>query len=113
MFAQDTPDVEWIMQVAKLGMISLTRDKRIGKRPIELHAVYASGLRLFVLDGGSLPSSDLSRSFIHAVPSVIRFAAKHQAPFIAKVAHRTLEAKRAKPYVRLFRSHLDLQDRFR
>lgn len=40
-----TPDLDWIPIVARLGLIVVTRDRRIRTRPAELRAHWEHGLR--------------------------------------------------------------------
>jgi hypothetical protein len=40
-----TPDVEWMKTVADLGLIVITRDRRIRSRPAELRAYMELGIR--------------------------------------------------------------------
>lgn len=56
-FPQDAPDVEWLPAVAAQGLVILTRDKQIRRRPDELVAILESGARVvFVGFEGSMRS---------------------------------------------------------
>lgn len=46
---QETPDSVWIPIVGRAGLIVLTRDKKIRRRPVELQSWKEGGLRGFVL----------------------------------------------------------------
>ena len=85
-FSQDTPDEVWITQVAASGLVAVTRDKRIGRTPTELRAVFASGLQLITLVGGDVPADKLARNFVNSHPTIAKFIAKHQAPCIARLS---------------------------
>jgi hypothetical protein len=47
-FPPDTPDAVWIPDVARRGWILVTRDKRIRKRPLEVHALAHAKLSAFI-----------------------------------------------------------------
>jgi hypothetical protein len=45
MVPQGAKDPQWLPIVGKAGLVLLTRDKRIRKRPVERKALLGSGLR--------------------------------------------------------------------
>jgi len=115
MFAQDTPDEEWIGQVAENGLVAVTLDQRIARNPIQLHAVHVSGLRLITLLGGNVPAEKLALNFVNASQAIERFATQHQAPFIAKLSRPANDAALlAGGYgaLTMYRSRDDLLQRF-
>lgn len=93
-FAHDTPDEVWLETVGKRGWIALTHDRRIRYKPNERDAVVRHGVALLVIVGAA-PFADLARAFVANVPTVERFLARHQPPFIAKV-HRPSPAEIAR-----------------
>ncbi|MDT3680849.1 MAG: hypothetical protein ROY82_00035 [Truepera sp.] len=114
-FSPDTPDEEWITQVAAWGLVAITRDKRIGSTPTELHAVFAAGLRLIVIVGGSVPADELAHNFVKAHSSIQRFVAKHPAPFIAKLsrpASASVLKRGGHGELRIYKSREDLSTQF-
>jgi len=48
-----TPDAEWLPIIGKLGLVVITRDKKIRSRPAEAELVIAAGIRGFVLTSAS------------------------------------------------------------
>ena len=44
-----TPDAQWLPIVGELGLVVITRDKKIRSRPAEAELVIAAGIRGFVL----------------------------------------------------------------
>ena len=115
MFSPDTPDEVWIVEVADSGLVAVTRDLRIARNAIQLHAVHASGLRLVSLTGGSISTEMLALNFLNAVPSIERFLAKHQGPLIARLARpASVEDIRTGGHgqLRMNRSRVDLRERF-
>lgn len=63
-FRPDTPDVEWIAEVGRCGWVVVTRDQNIRRRPNELRAVRAAGLRLFALTSGNLSAAETVSAII-------------------------------------------------
>jgi hypothetical protein len=83
-FAPDTPDEAWLAEVGRRGWIALTHDSRIRYKPNERDAVIRHGVGLLVIVGKA-PFADLARGFVATLPSIERFLAGHEPPFIAKV----------------------------
>ncbi len=112
-YSQGTQDEEWIIEVANSGLVAVTRDKRIARTPAQLHAVYASGLRLIALAGGDIATDKLAINFVNAQPAVVRFVAAHQGPFIARLARPISEAdlqSGGHGALKMFRSRDDLRE---
>lgn len=85
-FRQDAHDVEWLREVGPRGWIVLTREDRIRHRFHERTALIQAGVRAFVLVRRSLSGPAMAAAFVNALPAMQRFVARHQAPFIARVA---------------------------
>ena len=58
LFADDTPDVAWIAEVGRRGLIVLTRDQEIRRRPNELAAARVACIHLFALTSGNLSAGE-------------------------------------------------------
>ena len=84
-FPKDTPDEDWLPEVAARGWIVVTKDQRIAYRNLEKLAVAQSGARLFVLVNRNLSAASMSAALVAALPRMARFADDEVAPFIAKV----------------------------
>ena len=84
-FPQNTFDQDWIPKVGQWGWIILTKDERIGRNPMERQAVARAGARMFNLASKGLSGEEMAGAFLHALPSMLKFISKNQAPFIAKV----------------------------
>jgi hypothetical protein len=84
-FAQDTPDEEWLTRAGREGWIVLTKDKLIRKRPIERAALAASNVRAFVFTGGNMSGIEMAESIVGAIPQMLRIIATTQPPFIARI----------------------------
>jgi len=114
-FAQDTPDEVWIRDVAGRGLVAVTRDTRIGRSPTELHAVYASGLRMIAIVGGGVPAATLARNFVNAYPAILRFVERHPGPFIARLSRpgeESVLAAGGHGPLRMYKSRDDLLAQF-
>lgn len=85
LFAGDTPDVEWIAEVGRRGMVVLTRDQEIRRRPNELAAVRAARIHLFALTSGNLSAGETAALCVAAWPAVQRAVARHPAPAIFSI----------------------------
>lgn len=44
-------DTEWIPAVAARGLVVITRDKKLRTKPVEIRALWDSGLRVFCIGG--------------------------------------------------------------
>jgi len=66
-------------------LIFLTKDGRIRRRPLELQALKASGLRVFCLTSGNLSSAEQAEAFSAAVKRITRIALENRGPFFARV----------------------------
>lgn len=84
-FAQDTPDEEWLTRAGQMGWIVLTKDKFIRKRPLERKALLAAYVRAFVFTGGNMSGVEMAESLVAAIPRMLRIIATTPPPFIARV----------------------------
>ncbi len=85
LFEDDTPDVDWIAEVGNLGLVVLTRDQEIRRRPNELAAVRAARIHLFALTSGNLSAADTATLCVAAWPALRRAVARHPAPAIFSI----------------------------
>jgi hypothetical protein len=84
-FAQDTPDEEWLTRAGQEGWVVLTKDKLIRKRPIERHALVAAHVRAFVFTGGNMSGVEMAESIVAAIPRILKIIATTEPPFIARI----------------------------
>jgi predicted nuclease of predicted toxin-antitoxin system len=85
-FRQDARDEEWLAEVGRRGWAVITKDARIRYRKTELAALVAARVRAFVLTRGDLSGSEMAAVLVKALPNLARFSARHQPPFIARIA---------------------------
>jgi len=73
-----TKDPVWIQIVSEMGLVVITRDKRIRRRPAERLAWREGGLRGFVLTGaGRQPTWESARIDYQGVDAASRSASVH------------------------------------
>ncbi len=85
-FPQDARDEEWLAEVGRRGWAVITKDTRIRYRQTELAALVAGRVRAFVLTRGDLSGSEMAAIVVKALPNLARFSARHEPPFIARIA---------------------------
>jgi predicted nuclease of predicted toxin-antitoxin system len=85
LFADDMPDVEWIAEIGRRGLLVLTRDQEIRRRPNELAAVRAARIHLFALTSGNLSAGETAALCIAAWPAIQRAVAQHPPPAIFSI----------------------------
>jgi len=86
LFAQGTPDTEWLPEVGKQGWPVLSKDTRIRYTPPELEALGRARVRLFVLIGGNLRSEQMAEVFTKAKKRMARLLRKEKHPFLARIS---------------------------
>ena len=74
-FRHDTPDRDWLPQVAARRWVVLTNDRKIRSRALEVRAVMTSGARVIALVGGSLTAAELAQNFLNTFAKIETFAA--------------------------------------
>lgn len=84
-FAPESPDIEWLPEVAQRGWVVLIKDAMVGRNILEQVAIASSGARVFVLSMNDGTGEDMARAFVLALPRMERLINSHPAPFIAQV----------------------------
>ena len=70
------PDLEWL-PVASLGLIAITRERRIGTRPVELEAYWSNGVRSIRIGGKrDMRPAELAELFIRLEPHLNNLVVK-------------------------------------
>jgi predicted nuclease of predicted toxin-antitoxin system len=85
-FPENARDEEWLAEVGRRGWAVITKDARIRYRETELVALVAGGVKAFVLTRGDLSGPEMAAILVRALPRLSRFSARHEAPFIARIA---------------------------
>jgi predicted nuclease of predicted toxin-antitoxin system len=86
----DVPDVEWIQQAGKLGMVVVNKDARIRYRPAERQAVIQARLRLLCLTSGNLRTAEQVECFRTNLKAIERFWGK-PGPWILAVRRQSVQ----------------------
>ena len=84
-FRHDTPDEEWLAIVGEAKWVVLKRDKKIGKRFMEMDALLDAGVKSFVMASGQLTDVENAAIFIMSLPKILEMIDANNFPFIAKV----------------------------
>lgn len=84
-FAQGTPDEDWLPELGRRGWILLTKDDRIRSTTAQREILLAAGVRAFILSGANLPGAALAEAFRAAARRMQRLALGERRPFIARV----------------------------
>jgi hypothetical protein len=84
-FPPEALDVDWLMEVSKLDWVVLTKDKKIGSRPLEVDAIARAGVKVFILVSGDLSSQQMADVFANSLEKLKGIAKGNKAPFIAKI----------------------------
>jgi len=86
-FRHNTEDVDWLPVVGEKKWVVLTADTSIGRRPIELDALLAAGVRAFAPTQAHLTGCEMAQLFLDAMPQILRVLEENRFPFIAKIHH--------------------------
>lgn len=73
------------MEVGRRGWFVVTHDEMLLRNPLERIALKASGAGTFILVSRKLTGQQMADALVAAWPKILRFAATHSMPFIAKV----------------------------
>lgn len=84
-FAQNTPDAEWLVDVARRGWVILTKDKDIRRNEIERVAIVRARAACFMLGRGDLSAPRMGRTFVAALPRMRRALRRFGLPLAASV----------------------------
>lgn len=84
-FAPDALDEDWLPVVSEWGWVVLTKDKNIGREPLEVEAIARSSGRVFILVSGKLTRQQMADLFVNVLGKLKKFTQGNQAPFIAKI----------------------------
>lgn len=89
---EEISDVEWIATAGERGLVALTCDERIMRRPAELAAVEESGLRMFTLTNGNLRTVTKVQWLTTNVHRIVQRARK-PGPYIIGIYSDRIERK--------------------
>jgi hypothetical protein len=88
--AEETvPDVIWLEQAGRAGWVALTKDDAIRRRPVELRALAAHGVRAFCLTNANLTGEQQRDRFLANINRMIQ-RSRRPGPWICAVYERQL-----------------------
>jgi hypothetical protein len=85
-FTASESDAVWIRSVSADGLVILTRDRHIRRRPAERQAFEDAGARCFVVATGASTPLDDVRALLIAWPLILEHVASTPAPFMYGIA---------------------------
>lgn len=86
---QDAKDEEWLAYVGERKWVALTQDDRIRYHELEFKALLRAKVRTFVLTAKGLRGEENAAIIVSALPTMLRFLAKHPGPFVARIARNS------------------------
>ena len=84
-FKHNTEDEIWLEAVGEKKWIVFTRDKMIGKRKIQFHALLNAGVKAFVLVTEDLKDAENAEIVIKLMDKIFQMIEDNNRPFIAKI----------------------------
>lgn len=95
-----TPDEVWLPEVGEKQWVVLMRDKKIGKRLLELDALLDGGVKAFALVSGQLKDTQNAEILVKALPKIVEAIEQNDFPFIAKIYRDSrVEVWKTKPLI--------------
>ena len=84
------PDARWLPIVGGLGLVIITRDKKIRSRPVEAELVVAAGVRGFVLtSAGDMSTWETLTLLVRQWDALERYLLEHSGgPWLAAVTNQ-------------------------
>jgi len=85
-FPQDTPDVDWLLEVGRRGWVVLSKDERIRRNSIERSALETAQVRAFFLTQQDITGVEMADLFKRALSGMIKRTISEPAPFICTIS---------------------------
>jgi len=92
-FAGDTPDTEWIPQIALRDWVLITKDQNIRRNPLERAAYESAKLRGFVITGTDMTGEELGALLVQCLRGMVRRAAGRPGPFLFTISRTGVFSK--------------------
>jgi PIN like domain len=86
---ESVPDVVWLEQAGRAGWVVLTKDDAIRRRPVELQALAAHGVRAFCLTNANLTGEQQRDRFLANINRMLQ-RSRRPGPWICAVYERQL-----------------------
>ncbi len=75
------PDHVWLPEIGRRGWILITKDQRIRRNPLEVHAILNAGVRAFVITALDLTPADVIALLMRRMTKIVRIC-QRKGPFI-------------------------------
>ena len=85
-FAQNSPDVDWLAEAGRKGWVVLTKDGAIRHNPHERDMYRSARLRVFTLARQNLSGLDMAAVFVKALPGMQSRAETIEPPFVFSIS---------------------------
>jgi len=85
-------DVDWIERAGRENWVVLTKDERITRRPDEVEALEASGVRVFAIGNQHLTGPQMAGYYTANIHRIVQRARK-AGPFVDIVHPKTVERR--------------------
>ena len=84
-FPEDAEDPEWLEYIGSKGLLLVTRDEKVRRRPVELHALRQHRVGAFFLGGKNLSRCDLIQQLVRNWSRMKQLASNTKRPFAFRV----------------------------
>ena len=84
-FVPDAPDTVWLQAIGLKGWVMLMKDKNIKHNYIERRMLLSSKVKAFLFVPGNLKAIEMAEIIIKALPKIVRFVKRYEAPFLARI----------------------------
>ena len=85
-FGGDTPDIDWIPEVARRDWVLITKDQNIRRNPLERAAYKSARLRGFIVTGKDMGGPELAQLLVRCLPGMARRVAGHTGPLLFTIS---------------------------
>lgn len=85
-FAGDTPDIDWIPEVARRDWVLITKDQNIRRNPLERTAYKEAKLRGFVATGKDMNAKELGELLVRCLPGMVRRTLGKPGPLLIAIS---------------------------
>jgi len=92
-FPGNTPDIDWIPEVARRAWVLITKDQNIRRNPLERAAYESAKLRGFVATGKDMNAKELGDLLVRCLPGMVRRAAGRKGPLLFTISRTGVFAK--------------------
>ncbi len=86
LFAQDTPDTDWLSDVGRRRWVVLTKDKNIRSNHLELRALLDAEVACVMLGHGNLTAAAMGMLFADNLRRIERVLRRFHVPLVASLS---------------------------